>query len=453
MEPTTKTDEELDPTEIIEEHLLNGRYSEAAKFVNGLDPETGTLVLSRQSQEHLSRFMINIGADESSTWLQRLPLTISAQTLETLSPTEFAQMIDHFPIDQLTVLLEEMDDSVSHELLSELPDDTAQTIRLALKMPDDSAGSLLIDQYVKVRTTDSVGKVVDDLHTRADELRDFEVQYIYVTDSRDKLVGVIRMRDLLFASKGTQINDIMISQTISVDATMTLNELVRFFDDHNFVAVPVTKKNGRLIGIVLQRAARASVSNRIADDYRKAAGLIEEELRTMPVGLRAKRRLKWLTANIGLNIAAASIIAAHQDTLTQMIALAVFLPIISDMSGCSGNQAVAVTMRELSLGLVRPTELARVFSKELGVGIINGVILGILIGLAAYLWKGTATLGLIVGCALAINTAMAVCLGGTIPLFLKKINRDPALASGPLLTTMTDMMGFFLVLSFASLSL
>jgi magnesium transporter len=173
----------------------------------------------------------------------------------------------------------------------------------------------------------------------------------------------------------------------------------------------------------------------------------------MPLLSRSGRRLSWLSLNIVLNIIAASVIALYQDTLTAVIALAVFLPMVSDMSGCSGNQAVAVSMRELSLGLVRPTEIMRVLGKEISLGILNGLALGILLGGVAYLWKGNPFLGLVVGGALAVNTVVAVCLGGLIPLLLKRIRLDPALVSSPLLTTVTDMCGFFFVLSFASLLL
>jgi magnesium transporter len=154
--------------------------------------------------------------------------------------------------------------------------------------------------------------------------------------------------------------------------------------------------------------------------------------------------------NIGLNVIAASVIAFYQDTLSQVIALAVFLPIISDMSGCSGGQAVAVSMRELTLGLVRPNEIYRVWLKEVLVGLINGTALGLLISGVAWGWKGNPYLGLVVGAAMALNTVVAVSLGGTLPLLLKRMRMDPAVASGPILTTVTDMCGFFLILSFAA---
>jgi len=154
-----------------------------------------------------------------------------------------------------------------------------------------------------------------------------------------------------------------------------------------------------------------------------------------------------------LNVVAASIIVLYEDTLASVIALAAFLPIISDMSGCSGNQAVAVSMRELSLGLAQPRDALRVWGKELSVGLINGAALGLLLGVVAWIWKGNVFLGLVVGGALAVNTVVAVSIGGTVPLVLRRFGFDPALASGPILTTVTDMCGFFFALGFATLML
>ena len=140
----------------------------------------------------------------------------------------------------------------------------------------------------------------------------------------------------------------------------------------------------------------------------------------------------------------------YQDTLSAVIALAVFLPIVSDMSGCSGNQAVAVSLRELSLGIVRAKDVFRVWRQEVSVGIINGLALGLMIALVAFLWKANPWLGLVVGGALTLNTIIAVSIGGTVPLILRRLNVDPAIAAGPILTTVTDMCGFALVLGLAT---
>jgi magnesium transporter len=198
----------------------------------------------------------------------------------------------------------------------------------------------------------------------------------------------------------------------------------------------------------------AALAERAEREMLRMRGIIGgDEVRTLPTTTRTRRRLSWLSINIFLNIVAASVIAYYIDVLDQVIALAVFLPIISDMSGASGNQAVAVSMRELSLGLVRPRDVGWVWLKEVSVGLINGAALGLLIGLVAWAWAGNPYLGLVVGATLALNTLIAVSVGGTVPLLLKRFSVDPAVASGPILTTVTDICGFFLTLTFASLML
>jgi len=261
----------------------------------------------------------------------------------------------------------------------------------------------------------------------------------------------LRLRDLLMAPHTQPVRTLMLKDPLHVQVDAGLDSLKQFFDDHPFVGVPVTDPQGVLVGVVRRSAVEAALGDRATEAFLAVTGLIgEDELRTMPVLHRARRRLSWLSLNIVLNVIAASVIAFYQDTLAAVIALAVFLPIISDMSGCSGNQAVAVSIRELTLGLVKPYEFLRVIMKEGVVGLINGIALGILLGGVAMLWKGNLYLGLVVGSALMLNTLVAVLLGGLIPLALKGLKQDPALASGPILTTVTDMVGFFLVLSFAS---
>ena len=207
----------------------------------------------------------------------------------------------------------------------------------------------------------------------------------------------------------------------------------------------------RMVGVVLSSDVEEALNKKKTKTFLRLSGVIGgEEFRTMPLLSRSGRRLSWLSMNIVLNIIAASVIALYQDTLAAVITLAVFLPMVSDMSGCSGNQAVAVSMRELSLGLVRPGELLWVLAKEARIGIINGLVLGVLLGCVAFLWKGNPWLGIVVGGALAANTMVSVLLGGMLPLVLKRLKLDPALVSSPLLTTVTDMCGFFFVLSFAT---
>ena len=294
-------------------------------------------------------------------------------------------------------------------------------------------------------------KVTTDMAANADKYRDYDVQYAYVQGSSLQLVGVLRLRDLLLAPRGQRVADLMIRDPLSVPDTATLEELLELFDAHSFLGAPVVNEKGQLQGVVHRAAVDYAVGERHDSDYLKSQGIVGgEEIRSMTLWRRASRRLSWLSINMMLNLIAATVLSAHQDTLSSVIALAVFLPVLSDMSGCSGNQAVAVSLRELSLGLVRHNEILRVLSKELAVGLMNGFVLGSLLAVIAWVWQGNAVLGLVVGGALTINTLVAVCVGGAVPLVLKRFNIDPAVASGPLLTTATDLCGFIIVLTFAS---
>ncbi len=252
-----------------------------------------------------------------------------------------------------------------------------------------------------------------------------------MTDDDNTLQGVLRMRDLLFPSRTTRLEKLMISKPYTINVSDSLEDLRNFFESTTCSAF----RWSTLITNCSALSCRKRLKKPIKAEHKTVLGLSGivggEEFRSMPLLSRSGRRLSWLSLNIILNIAAASVIALYQDTLAAVIALAVFLPMVSDMSGCSGNQAVAVSMRELSLGLVRPAEILRVLKKEISLGLLNGLVLGLLLGAVAYLWKGNLFLGLVVGGSLALNTIVAVCLGGLIPLALKQMKLDPALVSSP----------------------
>jgi magnesium transporter len=274
---------------------------------------------------------------------------------------------------------------------------------------------------------------------------------VYVVDEAEHLTGVMSMRELVLCEADTMVADVMVDNVRSFDVDQRASELLRAFRKYRYTVFPVVDAAGVLVGVVTHDDA-LEVAEELADqELLHLTGIVGgEELRDMPFLRRSWRRLSWLTVNVVLNIIAASVIAVHQETLRAVIALAVFLPIISDMSGCSGNQAVAVSIRELSLDRVRPRDMLWVWGKELSVGLLNGLILGLICGGIAWLWRGNPWLGAIVGMAMWINTLVAVTIGGLVPLVLRRLRRDPALASGPILTTLTDACGFFVVLGLAS---
>jgi magnesium transporter len=309
----------------------------------------------------------------------------------------------------------------------------------------------MITEFLQVPEDARIGATLDDLVVNAEDGDDHFSRYVYVVSPRGRLVGVAAASDLAATPRARPVADVM-SPALFTGPETGLDELREFFEAHPIAAVPIVDPRGHLLGVTRRTAVLDALAERAERDMLRMRGIVGgDEVRSLPTLTRSRRRLSWLSINIVLNVIAASVIAFYIETLDQVIALAVFLPIISDMSGASGNQAVAVSMRELSLGLARPRDVGWVWLKEVSIGLINGAALGVLIGLVAWLWAGNAWLGLVVGVTLALNTLIAVSVGGTVPLFLKRFGVDPAVASGPILTTVTDICGFFLALSFASL--
>jgi magnesium transporter len=391
--------------------------------------------------------------ERAASLVEELPHGHAADLIEDMPPEHAAPIVEELASDLRVDVLSELDREDAEAIIAELDEEDASEVRELISYEPDQAGGLMMTEFASYPMAKTVREVVEDLTADTVDYQFLTVHYVYVVVKAKKLKGVIRLRDLVFANPDRRIGDIA-RPALTVALDTELDELEDFFVKHDIAAVPVVDDRGFLQGIVRRRAVLEAIAERAEADHLKAAGIIGgDELRSMPVLVRSRRRLAWLSVNILLNILAASIIAIYEDTLTAVIALAVFLPIVSDMSGCSGNQAVAVSMRELTLGAATPNDVFRVWRKEAVVGLINGIALGILLGAAAWAWKGNLVLGLVVGGALAANTVIAVSIGGTVPLLLRRLKLDPAVASGPLLTTVTDMCGFFLLLSIASLVL
>jgi magnesium transporter len=408
------------------------------------------------------RALLHLEADERGRVLTLIPPQLAAELIEEAPNLQAVELVEGLDAKDAAEIVEELDSDIQADLVGELeeedaaailaamtPEDAAEVKRL-VEYEDETAGGLMVGETFSFSHRDTVGSVLLRF-TQADE--DFERyrgQHPYIVDDENRLIGVVSLRGLLTARRAAPLTDIM-TPPLSVNTGANLEELEDLLDEHDFLGLPVVDDDGKLVGTVSRSAVADAAFERIESESLKRQGVIGDELRSMPLLLRSRRRLAWLSTNIVLNVIAARVISLYEETIAAVIAIAVFLPMVSDMSGCSGNQAVAVTLRELTLGLVRPVDAVRVWAKEASVGLLNGVVLGVLIALVAWLWKGNPFLGMVIGLALALNTVISVSIGGMVPLLLKRFNQDPAVASGPLLTTITDVAGFFLVLSLATL--
>ncbi|QDT44644.1 Magnesium transporter MgtE [Gimesia alba] len=433
------------------EQIVAAKDSEAARsYLKELPPGEDARIMAQLTETEQQEFIALLNDEDAAHLMESLPELQAGQLLSALPPEKAALIFDEMHSDEQVDLLDQLTEAQSEAIIEQMDPEEAENVRFLAQYDSQSAGGLMITELLSFEESQTVDDVVTELRQNAEEYATYNVQYIYVINAEEQLVGVLRLRDLLMAPPGRRLNKMMIANPTSVPDSTSLQDLQHFFDSHHLFGLPVIDADQKLVGVVRREDVEQAGEEQAGRTFLRFAGIMGgEELRSLPLKIRSARRLSWLSINIVLNIVAASIIAMYEETLETVIALAVFLPIVSDMSGCSGNQSIAVSTRELVLGVIRPRDWFHVFRKELGLGLVNGITLGILLGGVAYLWKGNPYLGLVIGGALGLNTLMAVCLGALIPLILKGFKLDPALASGPILTTLTDMCGFFLVLSFA----
>lgn len=438
----------------ITDLLDAGRAAALESFLESLGPTETARAVARLSEENREKLFRLLSPDEAAAVILDLPDAQAAEVIEDMDPQSAALIVSHLPDNERADVLGDIPEGSASAILDRMSTKDAAEARTLMDYPDNTAGGLMTRAYLAYGEGMTAADVVADIRAQRDRYASHDTPCIYVLAPGGRLAGILRLRDLLLARPERAIGEAMTRTFVAVPADAALESVHALLHDQGDLGLPVVDRQGQLLGVVSRDKLLEAEGQRDQHAMLAMSGIVGgEELRSMPLRRRAGKRLAWLSLNVLLNIAAASVIAVYQDTLSAAVVLAVFLPIISDMSGCSGNQAAAVSIRELSLGLVRPGELGRVLLKEAAVGTVNGLLLGGMLSAATILWRGNPYLGLVVGLSLAVNTAVSACLGGLLPLALRRLRMDPALASGPILTTVTDMCGFFLVLKLATVLL
>lgn len=435
----------------IQDLLAQGQTEPLRAYVEQLSPPEFARAATRLSDDETQLLLALIGPERAADFIEAMSDVQAADIIEELPVEQAAAIVDEMESDHRADLLSEMDIEDAEAILRQMDPEEAEDARQLLKYAEHTAGGVMVTEFVSYPQDLPLGDVLQDLQENAETYSDIGIHYIYVESARGTLVGVARLRDVVLAPRSKRLSEIMIVNPIYVLEDTPLQELDTFFERYSFADVPVTDAQGKMVGLV----HRADVEQAVGEErertlMRYGGHIAGEELRSMPLRERATMRLVWLILNMLLSVGAASVILGHQETVSRLFALVFFMPIICNMSGCSGNQAVAVSIRELTLGLIKPRDYFRVWLQEVSVGLLNGVVLGVIIGVVADIfWRDTPMLGAVIGIAFTLNILIAVSLGGLIPLALKALRFDPALGAPPVLTTLTDMCGFLLVLTLA----
>lgn len=452
---TEASNESIDATGELEALIQAGDADAIASFMRLLPPEDTAYTLSHlvdDSRTQLFQMLSASDPDLGADLLEHFVDEYAADVIEQLEPKEAAALVDEMDSDEQTDVLSEMDEEDAEAILQEMDPEEAEDARERMGYDEDVAGGLMITEYLVYNQGQTVAEVTRDLHERAEEFGEFEVRYVYVVDNEGKLTGVVPMRSLVIAPGSRTIEAQQVREPMTVGVHASLDDLHDLFDRVDYSAVPVLDDAGTLAGVVQRASIQEAIGDRESEQFLKFGGIIGgEELRSMTIGSRAARRLTFLLPIMLLLLASATVIALFEDTVKKLPILAAFLPVVAGICGSGGNQAVAVSIRELSLGLIDSSDFVRVLVKELIVALLIGLVLGAVMFVIVLAWQGNVHLALVLGAAIPFVVTVSKTIGGTVPVLLKKTGIDPAMASGPIVTTVVDLVGFFTVLMLATL--
>ncbi|MBL67135.1 MAG: magnesium transporter [Verrucomicrobiales bacterium] len=405
--------------------------------------------------------------------LVELPLPQAADALAELEDDVTLHLLENIPNERLVPLLNEMDADEAADLLGELPApdqhrllgkmDTEQSeaAKELLSYPEDSAGGIMHDRYISLRAGQSVSNAQKELRKHEDPAPE-DINYLYVTDPKDKLVGIVSLRDLVFAPPRSKVKDVMDSEVEFVRVDDDQEEVVRRFEHYHYLGLPVLDEHGTLMGVIKSDDVLTVAQEEATEDMQKMVGLSGEERTLTPWTQSFKRRLPWLLINLLTACLAGAVVGVFEGTIAEFAILAIFLPVIAGQGGNAGMQTTTVIIRDMALGELSPGDGRKALAKELALGLFNGVVIGLIVGgvalLVGLLFAGHTEapftgqpwmLGIVVGVAMMLNQLAAALFGVVIPYGLKFFRMDPALASSILITTVTDVAGFFFLLMLA----
>ena len=359
-------------------------------------------------------------------------------------------VIPYISSDELVDMLEEADEVQKKDIFEHLDEDDKDDIKELLEYPSDTAGGIMATEFLAIDEDMTMDETIAFLRKSAP---DYETPYyLYVVGKGNILKGVVQLRQIITCDSNVKIKDEMITQVISVDAYTDQEEVANLFEKYGFVAIPVTnKETNEILGIITFDDIMAIISEEHTEDMYRMAGLDEEEEIDRGIISSVKSRSMWLSINLLTAFLASSVVGIFEGTISQVVALATFMPIVSGMGGNAATQTLTIMIRGIATGELRYENRRKVLKKELTVAIIDGILIGILIITITYIIVRNITFALIAGVALLLNILISAIGGFFVPLILKKLKIDPAIASSVFVTTMTDMAGFGIFLGLATI--
>ncbi|PMK03665.1 magnesium transporter [Vibrio sp. 10N.261.55.A7] len=433
----------------VTDALENGRFVHVRRQLQDMEPEDIAHLLEaspRKSREVLWQLT---DPEDYGEILDELSEDVKDALVSKMAPETIAEATEGMDTDDVAYVLRSLPDDVSREVLSQMDLSDRLRVETALSYPEDTAGGIMNTDVITIRADVDVDVVLRYLRMKGDlpEATDS----LYVIDQESRLIGQLPLIALLTTQPDTPIIDVMddVDEAISVEASDS--DVASLFERRNWVSAPVVDKAQHLVGRITIDDVVDVIREDAEHSMMSLAGLDDDEDTFAPVVKSARKRSIWLGVNVLAALTAASVSNMFEATLEQMAAIAVLMTIVPSMGGVAGNQTVALVIRGLALGHIGDSNKRELLLKEAAIGFLNGILWALIIGAIVVAWKGDWVLGGIISAAMMVNLLVAGIAGVSIPIMLKKMDIDPALAGGMMLTTITDVIGLFVFLGLATL--
>ena len=422
--------------EFINQTLKDLHEADVANLIENLNPNTRIKLIELESFNINPEIFIELNE------------SIQSEVLQLLSIDSIIKIIKRLESDNALKILENLEKDTKDKVLEKLPPKDKFLLEEGLSYPDDSAARIMQREFTAVPSNWTVGQTID--YLREDKDLPEEFLEIFIVDNDFKPIGTVPSSRVLRTSRELKMSSIMIEMPVLISANMDKEEVGHAFENYNLVSAGVVNKNNKLVGMITADDVVTVVQEEAEEDVLRLAGVGDEEI-TDSVMLKTKRRFNWLLLNLFTALLATWVISNFGASIEQMVALAFLMPIVASMGGNAGMQTLAVTIRAIATKELSKSNFNRVVGKEFLIGILNGIIFAIITAVIVQLWFKQINLSFLIGVSMILNMIVAGLFGILVPVSLKKINIDPALASSVFVTTITDVIGFLSFLGLGSI--
>jgi len=447
---------------LFKNRTLDGKLVDEVKdLIHGENSDALMRLVARMRAADVADLIEHLSGDERLYIFRLLEPEGAGEVLVEIEPPVQERIVKDLDNEVISEIVEELDSDDAADLVGDLPperakeviesvgDEVSEELEKLLPYPDDTAGGLMALEFVAVMADATVGDAIESIRQKREEVEN--LYYIWVTDAFERLVGVISLKDLILEPPDRKISEIMNPEVISVNAKADQEEVVDLVRRYDLVHIPVVDDFHRLVGRITHDDIIDVIEDEVDEDFSLMAGVIDQEItEESPIKI-SRARLPWLVAALFGGIFAAFVINQFADSLEKVIALTFFFPVIMAMGGNTGIQASTVVVRGLATGDISLVNMGRRLWMEIRVASINGLVCGVILGAIVSHWLGDYRLGLIVTLAMVLIILISGLVGSAVPLVLKRLNIDPALAAGPFVTTSNDVLSLCIYLGLVTL--